>query len=611
MKNLPKLGGISGHLFIVVVLAGLVFSGCDPIDTTPVVDVDINPAFRLDPPVPDAIFLEKLPKSSKQGNFLMTLEFNKEERPQIGEKPFFATLRGDEKVVFRDDGKGGDKVAGDNIFSLIVNEDEQEILAQMKKANEVIDKSEKNVFSTFRMREKIDREITKFELSEFEVGRRIRLDDILATFSFIDPDLKDHSLMITDVNVVEDTSRTVIDPCNPQVGEDNKAWSFGRLMKELANESVTGISASTLALSWLETWTNDQIVNGFTIPERDAIESMIIDPWKFKSDFATTGKLDMRFAPFKLIAIVNRLDLREGIGYGGTNAGEGRFVFCALDDRCVPMTRFTVIFEYGVNISGCANVKAYAQKWYDLKDLAFSDPNYNNQLQMITDVFTLANTNPRNPNRSSLNQLRTNENELVIDWELREFRIGASRLLEPVTVKQEPAEQYNNVSPLSNSADVKIMAQWANTNEAVIMANAHIIPEIEPASTQPFLGARSLPGTNVNYHWDGEATGAGRITRDQVRHIVSLNTCGGCHAGETGTSFLHVAPPSSFGSPATLSGFLTGITVPDPARSGAPSHSFDDLQNRAQKLEDLVNTNCKSIFGFAARLRFERIKMVH
>jgi hypothetical protein len=77
------------------------------------------------------------------------------------------------------------------------------------------------------------------------------------------------------------------------------------------------------------------------------------------------------------------------------------------------------------------------------------------------------------------------------------------------------------------------------------------------------------------------------------RHTLSVNTCNGCHAGETRTrAFVHVDPSTTpLTAPATLSGFLTGITVPDPA-VGAPSRTFNDLRRRARDLSGLVRSSC-------------------
>ena len=67
--------------------------------------------------------------------------------------------------------------------------------------------------------------------------------------------------------------------------------------------------------------------------------------------------------------------------------------------------------------------------------------------------------------------------------------------------------------------------------------------------------------------------------------LFSLNTCNGCHGAETDTSFLHVFP-RSLGQEASLSGFLTGITVDDPIDGTV--RTFDDLGRRNADLAGLL-----------------------
>lgn len=93
-------------------------------------------------------------------------------------------------------------------------------------------------------------------------------------------------------------------------------------------------------------------------------------------------------------------------------------------------------------------------------------------------------------------------------------------------------------------------------------------------------------------------------TNDTVREMLSLNTCNGCHNIETGTLFRQVTP-NAFGTPATLSGFLTGTTVSNPAEIPGTWH-FADLQRRAQDLAELVNSPC-----LLTPLHFRPLNMTH
>ena len=77
----------------------------------------------------------------------------------------------------------------------------------------------------------------------------------------IDPS---RELMITDLNVVEDKSRT-FDVCKPDVGTKMGAWTFGRLLTDISNRMI---EPAELVQRWLELWLNDQTVNSFKVPAR-------------------------------------------------------------------------------------------------------------------------------------------------------------------------------------------------------------------------------------------------------------------------------------------------------------------------------------------------------
>ena len=69
---------------------------------------------------------------------------------------------------------------------------------------------------------------------------------------------------------------------------------------------------------------------------------------------------------------------------------------------------------------------------------------------------------------------------------------------------------------------------------------------------------------------------------ERLRHAFSLQTCNGCHGGDTASlPFRHIAPGTSLGDPARLSRFLY-----DPE---APS---DELRRRRDVVEALGSTEC-------------------
>jgi hypothetical protein len=225
--------------------------------------------------------------------------------------------------------------------------------------------------------------------------------------------IRKNCMVITDLKVVEDSTRTW-NLCALK-GNAKGPWTFGTLMRQLASRNPTHIASdsavSVFVKKWLNLWAVEQVINSDTVKARTLV-SKILNPWLNQSNNAgaPTGQLDMRFAPFKLIAIVNRVDLRDGAlnGIPGSPCGEGRFVFCLIKNDCSRAQSMTIIFEYGINKPAtCSDRKAWAQQWINLKNFTVGSKAYNQALQNITDQFTKCGSNPSSPNQSSLDQLRT------------------------------------------------------------------------------------------------------------------------------------------------------------------------------------------------------------
>ncbi len=398
-------------------------------------------------------------------------------------------------------------------------------------------------------------------------------------------------LMITDLRVVEDPVRT-----NPLAGP-KATWTFKYLIENMAGKQ----NPSDFAMQWLQQWETDRLVNGHIAPARPAIRSLVIDPWLK----ASGGKrLDLAKAPFKLLAIVNRMDLRVHDAGKIANAGEGRFVFGVLgaDGKPLPPLAgdaaggFTVIFEYGLVATKMEQLRDWAMAWAQLGDQPLGSPPYNQALERLTRRFTDRGAAPLKPNGSSLNQLRTNELALGSPWELREFAIdSASGLL-----KQRPVAVTPDVLTLNGTP---ALAQLVNEYETALINETFVTPKEHLAASSlagPFQ-LTDFPNSEVRTFttleffapfFDVPWSAAG-IRNNEARHSFALNTCGGCHRSETGTTFLQIGfptnhkLPASLGNPAALAGFLTGIDTPDPVVP-ATIRSFGDLERRQKDLEDLL-----------------------
>ncbi len=551
---------LAAALMIAVTVQGFGSAGQTPVPGP----ATINYGMNSDLPDIEAIWAEPLSEPSPEGNVLLVARFAN--GPQLERRLAFQIGKRD--IVLRDDGIGGDKQAGDGRFSAIARLDLDELRANQNRIQE--------------LQRKLGRHLTVpvFEGRQKVAERRILLpdsngpDDILqlrpmGIVEAVDPE---KSLVIRDPKVIEDPTRT-FNPCTG-IGTPLGKWTFGHLIQQMANRSATGIKPHKFVKQWLKQWEKKQVVNGVVVPKRSRIRSLIIDPWQQASGGADKP-LDLAKAPFRLLAIVNRVDLRDNSASAGS-AGEARFVFAALGPGCQPL-QFTVIFEYGIQRSDCQAVRDWAKQWFDLGSLELGSPEYNTALEAITEQFVRAGADPSKPNGSMLNQLRTNEIALTSPWELREFKLSAEGELKQVTVKKTPDLSFNRTAVLAN---------FVNGNEADILAEKHVVPDQFPVGNSFLAGSAPMPD---RVFWDNPTTGP-VITSREARHKFSLQTCNGCHQGETNTEFTHIKP-TPFGTPAELSGFMTGISVADPP-DGSPIREFNELQRRAADLDQLVNSSC-------------------
>ena len=404
------------------------------------------------------------------------------------------------------------------------------------------------------------------------------------------------SLMITDLSVVEDVDRT-FDPFTG-AGTEGGKWTFAYLMEQMCNQPVTGIDPKLFAARWIQHFEHNQLINFDPVPASNPavpgggpVQTQLINKWNAKNIALGRHPFDLRMAPFRLTAIVNRIDLRDGSAYASGNAGECRFVFCAVDLDTGAERRMTVIFEYGVPISGCENIKAYAKRWVNLSDLPFGAA-LNTELESLTEIVAKANADPSKPNGSAINQLRSNDIIGVSPWRLREWQITGSGVaphhLTQVTTKQTPADHKNGSPDL---------ADFINLNEVDILANQHEVPLSFPFAS-PFLSGKTTTD-HGGFFWNAPG-----ILNNDARHNFSLNTCNACHGGEAaGTApppgpgsfpFVHIGERAA-GNESQLSNFLLGsnMPMPDPV-SGVP-RSFNDLLRRAADLDFVANFPCFAI----------------
>ena len=365
-------------------------------------------------------------------------------------------------------------------------------------------------------------------------------------------------LMITDLKVVEHPIYT--DPKSPA-----PYWTFKHLMTQMSGK----VPPSKFVENWLNQWLEDQTVGHGVAVARSAMNDLIIAPWRKASG---GGKLDLNKAPFKLLAIVNRMDLRSVDGTEVRSAGEGRLVFGMLDSEGKPLGRgFYIIFEYNLAASNLHELNQWARKWERLQAHPIESRRYSDELSKITRSFTDRQLGP-DKHSFHLNQVRTNEVALGRPWELREFKIIQDQpKLTQVPVAGTPDfEFFNNTK------------QGRQTLGAILQLMDGLPDSILGSSAPTPFG---VPWKSAN------------VTSDQ-RHQFALFTCSGCHHTETDALFTHIAfpgdnnLPDSLGNQAALSGFLTGIKVKDPLDDSI-TIKFNDLERRQIDFAELLNDTRK------------------
>ena len=337
-------------------------------------------------------------------------------------------------------------------------------------------------------------------------------------------------LLITDEGVVRDARAF-----------NNGPWSFGGVMRAVAGQT----NEQEFVKRSVESWMTDQLVDGAMVEARPKMVDLVLKPWKAKSP---PGTYDLSKAPFQLLAIVYRPDLRKQPS-ADDGAGEGRFVWGLTNSIGRPQL-FVIIAEFALPIDGGRSALDWAHDWHSLGKLELGSPEYNQKLEEITNQFAGSTVRAGATPGSALEQIRSNE--IALDsrgdragvWQLREFRIGSDGYLHPVRPALTPSNGMNGSSTLT---------RYVQQNAKQIEAGTHELP-VNFRGAQFSAGAADVPTRTFTWSVPNVST--------ELQRKFSMQTCNGCHAGDTETRFLHVAPNFQGGT-ARLSDFVMKIDMPE------------------------------------------------
>src|SRR5258706_1924789 len=221
-------------------------------------------------------------------------------------------------------------------------------------------------------------------------------------------------------------------------------WSFRRLIENMA-PSANAVDTDAFLRGIFEAWTATQTINGAVTAIRNSAAAMD----RFAIPGTSPRQFNLANAPFKLIAVASRLDLRTA-----TTAGEGRLIYGltnASDPTSPNMETMTLIMEFALPLVAPLDTPAkWAAKWHELDtiDPATAPATFAAKLQEITDKFTIRNAFVGRPNGSAINQIRTNEIRFTTFtfWQLREFNMGSNGFMAPATTKLSPNWDFMNRS---------------------------------------------------------------------------------------------------------------------------------------------------------------------
>jgi hypothetical protein len=356
----------------------------------------------------------------------------------------------------------------------------------------------------------------------------------------------DPRILINDPAVLDDSRATrwsglLNNPSDPTDG----AWHFGKLMTQMAGAS----DPSDFVMGWLQSWASNQNINGMIAPARPAV-SQIINGWP---KVAGTTKLDLTKSPLRLLAIVNRLDLRFPRTTVSPlmpvqDAGEGRFIYGFFDPRNPGSAfQFTVILEYKLKASNGGEVMDWARGWHAIASEVKGSEQFKVKLQALTDRFSGAGS-PNELNGSAIGQVRTNEIHLSSPWELREFRLSFQPSTK--TVRLQQSETTNSAS--FSLSGTPALGAFVSDHDRDLASDNFQLPKTYLGNS--VLGASSL---NSLTPWVVPNVPDKPAPSLAAKANFALESCNGCHGTSTNTRFLHVGP-RVLGQPSVLSRFLQG-----------------------------------------------------
>lgn len=351
-------------------------------------------------------------------------------------------------------------------------------------------------------------------------------------------------LLIVDDQVVRDKRSEAMGP-----------WTAGYLFDQLLPPTATVKQKSDLVKSLFTKWNSDQkLPNGQVSAKRDSAEFIILCPWINVSfdNKDCKGDLDLSKAPFRLLGIVNRIDIGSHTVDG---KGEARFVYALLDSHTVEQNtvgsarQFTLIFEYDITPAPFDR-KRWAQTWHHLGQLKCTTADdceeFREYLTKLTKSFTdYQEGNAKLPHNTYLSQVRSSELQLMDPWQWREFV-----LKKPEGGPLGFAQTYTFQTPHNDMNGNEELGAWIDENRELIKKGTYVLPEKFRGGESNNMGGRT--------QWRFPELD------EPIRRAFAKNTCNGCHMSEEEpiSRFYHIAPFENLVGRKRLSPYMFDVAIP-------------------------------------------------
>ena len=624
------------------------------------------------PPIPSEFWVQQLQEPRAEGNMILRVNYLSDvDLPE--QLPFY--LGNSVLCTLRDDGVFPDDVAKDHKYSTLIKQDPHTFKhVYQQKLDKIRERGFQINYTGHLGKVMGADDFETLELKKFEQFQEVQVNPNIIN----EPDCevnteidKPKSLWIADLRVVEDPARTynIVEGTGNPLG----VWTFGHVMKNMAGGLDQNSSPEQVekVRNFLKTWVIGEqasySLNGFTTHNRSHSHwfRFIIKPWLSKAiglpqsisnTTITAQNWEGHWAnvninhllinsPFKLSAIVNRMDLRGNGGYSGSlsNSGETRFVYSLIsaynygidnNQNNAGMPPFhinisgsgqvpsldwqgmNVILEYGNVESEKCNVKQRARDWMNLSDLNMDEglDEYLSALELLTNTVTDVGAKPGNPNGSAINQVRSNEKllaELIggpdptgwssANWQLRQFELNEQGWLVNAPVTNVPYDNNNfthNTDDFDTPTSSTELIDWIygvnqSPNFVRVAHGNHNLPTelLQPVSEMKgellhyfgldFWNDGMKPSVFNKETYNGESSEREKTIRRQI----SLNTCAGCHGAETKTFFTMVRP-LGYGEEANywdpIPATHTGVIDPRFYDGGNIGKTLDNFSGEAQ-----------------------------